>query len=102
MNLAAGVGKEGKTPLHLAAEKGHASLAEKLLSYDACDVDARTTKIQTPLHLAVLQGKRDIVNLLLDYGADVNAEVRVCPLRACVRATSKDGGWLGRGNAIAL
>lgn len=68
--------KEGKTPLHLASEKGHLALAEKLLSYDNCAIEGRTTKKQTPLHLAVINGKKDIVRLLLDYGADVDAEVR--------------------------
>ena len=59
----------------MAAEKGHISLTEKLLSYEDCAIDGRTTKRQTPLHLAVLNGRRDIVRLLLDYGADVDAEV---------------------------
>ena len=77
INVAAGPEKEGKSPLHFAAEKGHLLLTEKLLSYDGVAIDGRTTKRQTPLHLAVLHGKRDIVKLLLDYGADVDAEVRL-------------------------
>ena len=76
MNIPTSALKEGKTSLHLASEKGHLALAEKLLSYENCDIESRTTKKQTPLHLAVLHGKKDVVRLLLDYGADVDAEVR--------------------------
>jgi len=63
--------KEGKTPLHRAAEKGHAHVVCLLLQRAA---DVRDELGRTPLHLAAENGHLDVVQALLERGADVNAE----------------------------
>ena len=64
---------DGMTALHWAAERGHAVVAELLLSADAA-VEA-TTRVgsYTPLHLASRGGHGSIVRALLEAGADPRA-----------------------------
>jgi protocatechuate 3,4-dioxygenase beta subunit len=64
--------EQGRTPLHLAAEGGHADVVRALLEVKA-DVNARDKAGRTPLHLAAEGGHRDAVEALLAAGADVNA-----------------------------
>ncbi len=64
-------GDNGYTALHIAADEGHANVAEFLLANGA-DVNATSKNGYTPLHLAVLEGHRDVVEVLLAHGADVN------------------------------
>jgi len=61
------------TPLHYAAEKGYAEIAELLIEKGA-NVNATDTNKETPLHIAVLCGHKDVALALLAAEAFVNAE----------------------------
>jgi hypothetical protein len=54
----------GRTPLHIACEKGLLSFAAKLIELGA-DVTKQTILTMTPLHLAAASGSREIVEILL-------------------------------------
>lgn len=66
--------KYGRTPLSLAAEKGHAAIAELLLQADRVDPNFRDFEYGwTPLSWAAANGHDVIVKLLLDKaGVDPN------------------------------
>ena len=59
---------EGRTPLHLAAEGGHASTVELLLHNNA-DPNVRDREGRTPLALAESAGHALIAALLREAGA---------------------------------
>lgn len=64
--------EQGRLPLSLAAQQGHAATVSKLLQHRA-DVDGIDDKEKTTaLHYAVLSFKPDIVRGLLNSGAQVN------------------------------
>ena len=63
---------QGRTPLHLAAENGHAGLVSYFIRKGA-DVNAEDDDFATPLHLAVVGGYIAIVRILLQKGADSSA-----------------------------
>ncbi len=64
---------DGMTPLHWAAERGHAGVAELLIAASA-DVEAKTRiGSYTPLHLASRGGRVPIVKMLLEAGGDSDA-----------------------------
>ncbi len=48
--------QEDRTPLHLAAQKGHKALAETLVDRMGSNIAARTTDGSTMLHIAVGRG----------------------------------------------
>lgn len=75
----------GTTALHLAAQNGHAEIAEILLR-GGVNRDARTKLERTALHLAAQGGNLDVVDLLLIYGSDVNARdmLKMSPLHWAV------------------
>ena len=52
------------TPLHTAAWKGHAEIAELLINSGA-DIKARNKKGSTPSHIAVTYGRLNILKLLI-------------------------------------
>jgi ankyrin repeat protein len=62
----------GNSPLHFAAQYGHAETSEALMRA-GISRDARTKVDRTPLHIASQQGHLAIVQLLIAHGADVNA-----------------------------
>jgi ankyrin repeat protein len=68
--------KDGSTPLHCAAWKGHPEVIEFLLGAGA---DPNATNCNdhwgtTPLHAAAHANQAAIVELLIDHGADLNAQ----------------------------
>ena len=63
--------EDRRTALFWAAERGHESVAEWLLSRGA-DANTRGTR-STVLHTASENGHGKVVQILLDHGADVNA-----------------------------
>jgi ankyrin repeat protein len=67
--------KDGSTPLHCAAWKGHTEVVAVLLAAGA-DVNANNNNEHwgtTPLHAAAHANQAAIAQLLIDKGADVNA-----------------------------
>lgn len=68
---------QGMTPLHLAAQGGHAKVMELLISKGA-NVNARNSKAQTPLHLTIrdkkIQTAEELIVLLLSKGVDLNVK----------------------------
>src|SRR4051812_5624221 len=67
-------GRDGMTPLHLAAFFGHAGIVELLLAR-AADVGARsrTASGHTPLQAALAGNFKLVAGLLIGAGADVDA-----------------------------
>lgn len=61
-------GRNGFTPLHLAAYDGNTALTGLLITYNA-DVNKATVSGYTPLMLAAQNGHFEVVNLLINYGA---------------------------------
>ena len=55
---------DGFTPLHLAANEGHAPLIEILIKFGAI-VDGRTNNFRTPLHIACLRGNLGVIQALI-------------------------------------
>jgi ankyrin repeat protein len=64
-------GQDGFTPLHWAAQRSNAELADMLLAAGA-DARATTRYNITPLYLAALNGNARIAERLLGSGADAN------------------------------
>jgi ankyrin repeat protein len=62
----------GWTPLMFAAEKGHLTITQALLSAPRIDINAKKPDGATALHVAVNQGKDDVVKALIKQGADVD------------------------------
>ncbi|KAJ5725862.1 Mg2+ transporter protein CorA-like/Zinc transport protein ZntB [Penicillium malachiteum] len=60
--------------LHLAAERGHFDIAEKLIEVDSEALKAQGNSGRTPLHSGARWGKADIVKLLLKNGATSEAQ----------------------------
>ncbi|MCA1596180.1 MAG: ankyrin repeat domain-containing protein [Chloroflexi bacterium] len=81
VNGTGGIGK--MTPLHMAARRGNAAIAEILLDSGA-DIEAKDTGGETPLRRAVNCRQESVVRLLLSRGADpLNADKRgITPLDA--------------------
>ena len=61
-----------RTPLHVAAGKGHIDVVQFLLEMKA-EIEATDTQGETPLHEAVKCGDRDVVQLLLQKNAEIKA-----------------------------
>ena len=53
----------GWTPLHWAANNGHATIVEYLLTKGA-EINVKDNRGRTPLHLAADNGRKDVVALL--------------------------------------
>ena len=65
--------KDGYTPLHYAAWKGHHKVVELLLEHGA-NPNIQKHDGETPLHLAVWEGHHKVVELLLEHGANPNIQ----------------------------
>lgn len=65
---------EGKTPLHLAAKKGHLSIVRLLLRYRAL-VDMVNNDGDSPLDMATLYRREQVAKVLLEKGARVNEQM---------------------------
>ena len=67
---------DGSTPLHAAAENGHAGVVSALIATAGVDLNAALTGDDsagvTPLYLAARGNRLDVVKLLFAAGADVN------------------------------
>lgn len=112
----------GASPLHIAAEHGHAELAEYLLSRGArldpisaialdredalLDLLARQPKTVdrragsfgfTPLHAASVRGREGLVRLLIHQGAEINR-----PDRLFRKTPMHEALFFGRENAARL
>jgi ankyrin repeat protein len=61
------------TPLHMAARRGNAEIAEALLDCGA-DIEARDSLGDTPLRRSVNCGKTAVAALLLARGADLHCK----------------------------
>ncbi|CAM9244493.1 unnamed protein product, partial [Sphacelaria rigidula] len=64
------------TPLHAAAEAGHAEVVVELIRHGA-DVEARAVSGQTPLRWALSLGQVETTAVLLQLGADPDAPDRL-------------------------
>lgn len=84
--------KDGSTPLHLAASRGHKGVAEMLIASGAKVNTGRRTDRNTPLHLAAGKGHKDVVELLINKGADVKAKnnKQRTPLRFAAEGNHRD------------
>jgi hypothetical protein len=72
MRAGAGVDRpasDGATPLHWAAQEGHAGVVQLLLRAGA-GVNRQDGDGRTPLHCAAWRGQGEIVEILLNTGAD--------------------------------
>ncbi|XP_026785883.3 transient receptor potential cation channel, subfamily N, member 1 [Pangasianodon hypophthalmus] len=68
--------KTGRSPLMLAAERGHMAVVKLLLQSNA-RVDVFDEEGKSALHLAAEQGREDIADILLSYKAFVNAKTKL-------------------------
>lgn len=82
---------EGWTPLHYAADRGHAGVLRQLLE-EGANVNARDTMKRTPLHLAALSGRKEAVEALLKEGASKTAKnvAGMTPLECAKAAEQAD------------
>uniref|UniRef100_A0A670I5W6 Ankyrin repeat domain-containing protein 6 n=1 Tax=Podarcis muralis TaxID=64176 RepID=A0A670I5W6_PODMU len=67
------VTKHGRTPLHLAAYKGHLRVAQILLKA-GCDVDLQDDGDQTALHRATVVGNTDVIAALIHEGCALDRQ----------------------------
>jgi hypothetical protein len=70
-------GGRHETPMHAAADAGHANIISLLIEHGA-DMEARSTSINggTPLDLAARGRRLEVGQCLLDRGANINARNR--------------------------
>ncbi|NXP18698.1 ANKR6 protein, partial [Scytalopus superciliaris] len=67
------VTKHGRTPLHLAAHKGHLHVVQILLKA-GCDLDIQDDGDQTALHRAAVVGNTDIIATLIQEGCALDRQ----------------------------
>ncbi|XP_078225922.1 ankyrin repeat domain-containing protein 6 isoform X13 [Callithrix jacchus] len=67
------VTKHGRTPLHLAANKGHLPVVQILLKA-GCDLDVQDDGDQTALHRATVVGNTEIISALIREGCALDRQ----------------------------
>ncbi|NXE72928.1 ANKR6 protein, partial [Cochlearius cochlearius] len=67
------VTKHGRTPLHLAAHKGHLQVVQVLLKA-GCDLDIQDDGEQTALHRAAVVGNTDVIATLIQEGCALDRQ----------------------------
>ncbi|NXA45328.1 ANKR6 protein, partial [Nothocercus julius] len=67
------VTKNGRTPLHLAAHKGHVHVVQILLKA-GCDLDIQDDGDQTALHRAAVVGNTDVIATLIQEGCALDRQ----------------------------
>ncbi|XP_043075078.1 ankyrin repeat domain-containing protein 6b isoform X6 [Puntigrus tetrazona] len=65
--------KNGRTPLHLAAYKGHIAVVRILLAA-GCDLDVQDDGDQTALHRAAVVGNADVISALVQEGCALDRQ----------------------------
>ena len=85
----------GRTPLILAAHKGHAEIVSALLHAGA-DPNTKNIDGETALMFAAMCGHDDILNALINVGADVNAAENKYGITALMFAA---GHWRAGGDS---
>ncbi|XP_048062181.1 ankyrin repeat domain-containing protein 6b isoform X2 [Megalobrama amblycephala] len=65
--------KNGRTPLHLAAYKGHIAVVRILLAA-GCDLDIQDDGDQTALHRAAVVGNTDVISALIQEGCALDRQ----------------------------
>lgn len=70
-----GPDSEGKTPLHLAVEKGNAKIARVIVLSKNADSEKTDDNGRTALHYAALMGELEVTEVLLQLGANLEAKV---------------------------
>ncbi|XP_042633272.1 ankyrin repeat domain-containing protein 6b [Cyprinus carpio] len=65
--------KNGRTPLHLAAYKGHIAVVRILLAA-GCDLDIQDDGDQTALHRAAVVGNADVISALIQEGCALDRQ----------------------------
>ncbi|KLU86656.1 hypothetical protein MAPG_05668 [Magnaporthiopsis poae ATCC 64411] len=91
-------GKNGQTPLHLAAANGRKDTVRLLLNRGA-SMAAKERASRMPLHLAAANGHEDVTRLLLEAGADMAArrKTKLTPLDLAAENEHDDTARLLRG-----
>ena len=62
-----------RTPLHFAAQSGHATVARTIIAAGA-NVDAKSKHRWTPLHDAASEGRASVIRVLVSAGASLDIQ----------------------------
>ncbi|KFR09323.1 Ankyrin repeat domain-containing protein 6 [Nipponia nippon] len=99
------VTKHGRTPLHLAAHKGHLHVVQVLLKA-GCDLDIQDDGDQTALHRAAVVGNTDVIATLIQEGCALDRQDKVTgkskALEACWHGFSQSAKVLVKAGANVL